>query len=70
MDFVANLLSFTMSTHTHDFGNQNNGYGHLMIANARSSADCRKTESSMVWTSAPLQTVVRLVTLKLTIKFI
>jgi hypothetical protein len=28
MDSAVNLLSFSMPTHTHNFDNHNNGYGH------------------------------------------
>ena len=43
-DSVGHLLSFPMLTHTHIFGNHNNGYSHLKTAYMRSSADCRKPE--------------------------
>jgi hypothetical protein len=36
-----------MDTHTHIFGNRNNGYGHLKTADVRSSADRWKSDSSM-----------------------
>jgi hypothetical protein len=32
MDFVANFLSFSTPTHTHDFDNDSNGYAHLKTA--------------------------------------
>jgi hypothetical protein len=48
-DSIANLLRFSMPTHTHDVGNDNDGYGHLKIAFVRSLADCQKTVSLTVW---------------------
>jgi hypothetical protein len=46
--FVANFLSFSMPTHTYDFGNHNDGYDHSKTALVRSLADRRKLVSSMV----------------------
>jgi hypothetical protein len=36
MDFTANLLSFPSPTHTHDYANHNDGYGHPKTALVRS----------------------------------
>jgi hypothetical protein len=46
-DSADNFLSFPMPTHTNDFGNHNDGYGHLKTAFARSSADSQKSQSSI-----------------------
>jgi hypothetical protein len=35
-DLVVNLLSFSMDTQTHDFGNHNNSYDRSKIALVRS----------------------------------
>jgi hypothetical protein len=35
-DFAANLLSFSMPTHTHDFNNQINGYSRSKTTLMRS----------------------------------
>jgi hypothetical protein len=35
-DSAANLLGFSMSTHTHDFNNHINGYGHSKTTLVRS----------------------------------
>jgi hypothetical protein len=49
-DSVGHLISFPSPSHTHFFGNHINGYSHSKTANMRSSADCRTTELSVVWT--------------------
>jgi hypothetical protein len=46
-DSIDHLTSFSVPTHTHVFGNHNNGYGHLQTADVRSFVDCRKPDSSM-----------------------
>jgi hypothetical protein len=39
---VGHLISFSLPTHTHIFGNHSNGYGHLKTADVQSFVDCRK----------------------------
>jgi hypothetical protein len=48
MDSVGPLIIFPTTTHTHVFGNHNNGYIHLKTAEVQSSVDYRKTEPSTV----------------------
>jgi hypothetical protein len=48
MYFAANLLSFLIPTHRHDFGNHNDGYGHSKAILMQSLADSRKSDLSMV----------------------
>jgi hypothetical protein len=47
MNSAAHLLNFLTSTHTHDFGNHNNGYDHLKTTFVRSSLNRRKSQSSI-----------------------
>jgi hypothetical protein len=46
-DFTANLLRFSSPTHTHNFDNHSDGYGHLKTALVRNLAGSRKSVSSM-----------------------
>jgi hypothetical protein len=67
MDSVGHLLIFLTPTHTHIFGNHNNGYGHSKIANVRSSADCRKTELSTIQTWTWFRNLARIMICKVSI---
>jgi hypothetical protein len=48
LDFAANLLIFSTSTHTHDFGKHSDGYGYSKAAFVQSLVDSQKSHSSMV----------------------
>jgi hypothetical protein len=51
MDSEPNVLSFPTLTHTHDFGNHSDGYGHLKTVFMQSSMDHRTSDSSIGLTS-------------------
>jgi hypothetical protein len=70
MDSAANLHIFSTSTHTHDFSNHSDGYGHSNTAFVWSSADHRESNSSIGLTSTRFRTTVRFMTFKLAIKII
>jgi hypothetical protein len=57
-------------THTHVFGNHNNGYGHLKTAHVQSSAGHHKSESSMVLSWTWFRTTVRFTTFNLFMQII
>jgi hypothetical protein len=70
MDSIASLLNFSMPTHTHDFGNHGDGFGHSKTSLIRSLADRRKSDSSMGLTSKRFRTAVRFMTFKIAIMLI
>jgi hypothetical protein len=68
--FRSQLAHFSTSTHTHDFSNHSDGYGHSKTAFVWSSADHRESNSSIGLTSTRFRTTVRFMTFKLAIKII